>query len=185
MTIDPKILRACADGNRLAQNELYRVCYSPLMSVCMRYKQDRDDAAGMLNVGFLKILQNIGKYDTSTPFVAWIKRIMINTMIDDYRKGRKDQIIEHRDFSEPQFDVDGIDFKQADKEFDADEIRTIINELPNMTLKVFNLYAIDGYSHKEIAKMLGMSDGTSKWHLSNARQKIKEQLKIKLGIVGN
>lgn len=184
MIIDPKILRACADGDRRAQNELYRLCYSPLMSVCMRYKKDRDDAASMLNVGFLKILQNIHKYDSTTPFVAWIKRIMINTMIDDYRKTKKDQIVESRDFSERQVDIDGIDFNLADKQFDADQIRMIINELPEMTLKVFNLYAIDGYSHKEIGTMLGMSDGTSKWHLSNARQKIKEKLKSRLGIVG-
>ena len=70
MIIDPNILRACAEGDRRAQNELYRLCYSPLMSVCMRYKSDRDDAAAMLNVGFLKILQNIDKYQSSTPFVA-------------------------------------------------------------------------------------------------------------------
>lgn len=184
MIIDPNILRACADGDRRAQNELYRLCYSPLMAVCMRYKKDRDDAAAMLNVGFLKILQNIHKYESSTPFVAWIKRIMINTLIDDYRKGKKDSVIEHRDFSERQTDIDGIDFNLADKQFDADQIRNIINELPQMTLKVFNLYAIDGYSHKEIGEMLGMSDGTSKWHLSNARQKIKEKLKDRLGIVG-
>jgi len=184
MIIDLNILRACADGDRRAQNELYRLCYSPLMSVCMRYKKDRDDAAAMLNVGFLKILQNIDKYQSSTPFVAWIKRIMINTMIDDYRKSKKDSVIEHRDFSERQVDIDGVDFNQADKQFDADQIRHIINELPAMTLKVFNLYAVDGYSHKEIGEMLGMSDGTSKWHLSNARQKIKEKLKSRLGIVG-
>lgn len=182
MTIEPKILTACAAGDRRAQNELYRLCYSHLMSVCIRYKPDRDEAASMLNVGFLKILQNLDKYSSDTPFIAWIKRIMINTMIDDYRKHKKDQVVEQRDFNEPQFDIKGFDVNEADRAFDAAEIRAIIGELPEMTKKVFNLYAIDGYNHKEVAKMLGMSEGTSKWHLSNARKKLKELLKNRLGI---
>lgn len=182
MTIDPKILTACAEGNRRAQNELYQLCYSPLMSVCLRYKPDRDEAASMLNVGFLKILKNLDKYSVETPFIAWIKRIMINTLIDDYRKRKKDQVVEHRDFSEFQSDIKGFDFNAADQAFDAEQIRSIVNELPEMTKKVFNLYAIDGYNHKEVAKMLDMSEGTSKWHLSTARKKLKVILKSRLGI---
>ncbi|MBT8219338.1 MAG: RNA polymerase sigma factor [Bacteroidia bacterium] len=176
-------MSACIQGDRRAQNELYKLCYGPLMSVCTRYKSDRDEAAAALNVGFLKILQNLNRYNKKAPFIAWIKRIMINTMIDDYRKGKKEKLVDHRDFSEPQYDVEGIDFNQADLQFDADQILELIEELPTMTKRVFNLYAIDGYSHKEISKMLDMSDGTSKWHLSNARKKLKAKLKSRLGIV--
>ena len=175
MKVNRQLLSDCAQGDRRAQFQLYKSCYSVLMSVCMRYKKDQDAAAEVLNMGFLKILNNIGKYKEEVPFEAWIRRIMINTVIDEFRKNRKVQeLMESTDFTEDQNYTDYVDYNTADRLFDAEQLEAIIKRLPPVSQKVFNLYAIDGYTHKEIADMLGISDGTSKWHLSFARKKIKE-----------
>ena len=102
---------------------------------------------------------------------------MINVIIDDFRKNRKvRELIEHTDFTDYDKNTELIDFNLADQLFDAEQLEGFIKKLPPVSQKVFNLYAIDGYSHKEIAAMLGISDGTSKWHLSSGRKKIKEMM---------
>ena len=144
------------------------------MSVCMRYKVDYDESKSSVNAGFLKILNNLDRYDPKVPFEAWIKRIMINHVIDEFRKNRKVQeLIEYTDFIEKQV-PNLVDYNEADKAFDATDLEAMIKSLPPVTQKVFNLFAIDGYSHLEISKMLGISDGTSKWHVSSARKKLQE-----------
>jgi len=150
------------------------------MSVCMRYKIDYDEAKSSVNAGFLKILNNLDRYDPKVPFEAWIKRIMINHVIDEFRKNRKvKELIEYTDFNE-KYVLDMVDYNAADKEFDAADLEAMIRTLPPVTKKVFNLFAIDGYSHKEICKMLGIHDGTSKWHVSSARKKLQDMINQKL-----
>lgn len=171
------LLKKCIKGERRAQFDLYKQCYPILMRVCRRYRKNEDEVAGLLNEGFLKILNNLKKYDQKTPFEAWIKRIMINTLIDDFRKNRKEK--ERTIYAEPQKLVvigKALDYNEADRYFDAEHIKSIIHQLPEMNKQVFNLYAIDGFSHKEIAAQFGFSEGTSKWYLSKARQQIKELL---------
>lgn len=147
------------------------------MGVCVRYKKDQDEAKASVNEGFLKILNNLDKYNPKIPFEAWIKRIMINHVIDEFRKNRKVQeLIEYTDFSERNDADDPVDYNEADILFDAGDIEEMIKTLPPVTQKVFNLYALDGYPHKEIASLLKMSEGTSKWHLNSARKKLKELL---------
>jgi len=173
--VDRQLIKDVARGDRRAQFQLYKRGYSVLMGVCMRYKKNEEDAAAVLNQGFLKILNNINKYREEVPFEAWIRRIMINTVIDEFRKNRKvHELMETTDFSEQNKFTDYVDYNTADKIFDAEQLEAIIKMLPPVSQKVFNLFAIDGYSHKEIAEMLDISDGTSKWHLSFARKKIKE-----------
>ena len=102
---------------------------------------------------------------------------MINTLIDDFRKNRKvKELIEYTDFSQDEKFKDYTDYDSADKIFDVEQLELLIRNLPPISQKVFNLYAIDGYRHKEIAKMLGISEGTSKWHLSSARKKLQEMM---------
>jgi RNA polymerase sigma factor (sigma-70 family) len=178
MEIDALLLQQCRKGDRKGQYQLFRRCFPVLMSVCLRYKKDEGDAKAALNEGFLKILQNLDKYSSSTPFEAWIRRIMINTLIDDFRKNRKvRELMEYRDFSDNGSHQDPVDFNEADKMFDAEQLTALIRELPPMSQKVFNLFAIDGYSHKEVSDMLQISEGTSKWHLSFARKRLKEMIK--------
>ena len=171
------LLKKCTKGERRAQFDLYKQCYPTLMRVCRRYRKNEDEVAALLNEGFLKILTNLKKYDTKTPFEAWIKRVMINTLIDDFRKNRKEK--EHIIYAETHKLVvigKALDYNEADRYFDAEHIKSIIHRIPEMNKQVFNLYAIDGFSHREIGTKFGFSEGTSKWYLSKARQQIKELL---------
>ena len=175
--MDSQFLQKCIRGDRRAQFDLYKQCYPVLMAVCRRYRKNDDEVAAMVNAGFLKILDKLKSYKKDTPFEAWIKRIIINTLIDDYRKNKKEK--EHTFYAEtPRLVVLGkaIDYNEADKQFDAGHIKSIIHRLPPVDKQVFNLYAIDGFSHKEIATKLKFSEGTSKWYLSKARKQIKAML---------
>ena len=180
MKVNDSLIKDCLKGDRKAQFSLHKSCFSILMSVCIRYKVDKDEAKASVNAGFLKILNNLNRYNSAVPFEAWIKRIMINHVIDEFRKNRKVQeLIDYTDFSEKQI-PDNIDYNEADKAFDAEDIEDLIRSLPPVTKKVFNLFAIDGYSHKEIGEMLKISDGTSKWHLNSARKKLQEAINQKM-----
>jgi RNA polymerase sigma factor (sigma-70 family) len=175
MNISAQLLADCQRGDRRAQFQLYQSCFSTLMSVGMRYKKNESESAAVVNVAFLKILKNLDKYQTKAPFQAWIRRIMINTVIDEFRKNRKvRELIEHTDFEDFHSHDDLVTLNVADLNFDAEELENMIKRLPPVSQKVFNLFAIDGFSHKEIGTMLGISDGTSKWHLSFSRKKLKE-----------
>lgn len=146
-----------------------------LMSVCLRYQRNKEDAEFMLNQVFHKILINLERYDAKVPFEAWIRRIAINTCIDQFRKESRSKL----DYHEEPMDMAPItvmDYNEADKKFDAEELELMIKQLPPVSQKVFNLYVVDGFNHREIGEKLDMSEGTSKWHLSNARKKLKSLL---------
>ncbi len=178
MNIDATLLQACREHDRKAQSQLYKQCFSLLMSVCIRYKQDEEEARAVLNQGFLKILMNLDKYDLKIPFEAWTRRIMINTIIDEFRKYKKErEHTQYTDFGATDTFDEQVDYNTADQLFDVEDVTYFINQLPTVTQKVFNLYIIDGYSHKEIGEMLDMTEGTSKWHLSSARKRLKAMLK--------
>ena len=143
----------------------------------MRYRDSTEDAVAMLNEGFFKIVKNLEKFRGEVPFEAWIRRIMVNTLIDDFRKNRrKRENTEHHDFTDTNIHAQLVNFNLADLAFDAEELLAMIKTLPPMSQKVFNLFAIDGYSHREIGEMLGITGGTSKWHLSFARQRLRNLL---------
>jgi len=175
--IDLQVISAASDGDRKAQYLLYKACYDILFGVCLRYLKDEDDAVEMMNQGFMKILTNLGSYKTHIAFEAWIKRIMINVLIDDFRKNNKHkQSTRYTDFSEgPQQNI-MHDTNTYEQDIDVQEIQRYINMLPDLTQKVLNLFAIDGYTHVEISKMLGISEGTSKWHLYKARKHMQEMM---------
>jgi RNA polymerase sigma factor (sigma-70 family) len=179
--ISQLLLQDAAKGDRKAQFQLYKSCFNVLMGVCMRYRRSEEEAAAMVNEGFLKIVNNLPKYTADTPFEAWIRRIMINTLIDDFRKNRKvNELIQSQDFTDTNNHNGLVDFNTADLNYDAGQLEGMIRALPPMSQKVFNLFAIDGYGHLEIGELLGISEGTSKWHLSFARQRLREML-VKVG----
>jgi RNA polymerase sigma factor (sigma-70 family) len=173
MIIQPSLIALCIKQDRKAEFELYKLTYSYLMSICMRYSKDKDTASESLNLGFLKILKNLTSYKSSIPFKSWIRRVMVNTLIDEYRKNKREkekimyvnEYYDSPDFSEVNEALSRLNYQQ---------LLSQINLLPEATKKVFNLFAIDGYSHKEIGEMLMISEGTSKWHVNAARQKLKE-----------
>jgi RNA polymerase sigma factor (sigma-70 family) len=172
MIVRPELIKECIDRNRRAEYDLYKLTYSYLMSICIRYTRNEDTAKESLNIGFLKILNNLEKYRSEMPFKAWIRKIMINTVIDEFRKQKHHsaaiQYVEEYDESAYS------ELNKVIEKIDSAEILNLITQLPPASKEVFNLYVVDGYSHKEIAELLSISEGTSKWHLNAARQKLKD-----------
>ena len=141
----------------------------------MRYSKDKDSASESLNTGFLKILKNLNTYKPNIPFKSWIRRVMVNTLIDEYRKNKRER--EKITYVGEYFDTsDFSEVNEALSRLNYQQLLAQINLLPEATKKPFNLFAIDGYSHKEISEMLMISEGTSKWHVNAARQKLKEYI---------
>ena len=175
MNIELDLITACVNKERRAQYELYKLTYSYLMSICVRYTNSRESAEDGLNKGFLKILLNIEKYKPEIPFKIWIRKIMVNTLIDEYRKEKKQR--ENIKYVETYIETDDYaDVNSALTKMNVEQIRSFISKLPPTSQKVFNLYVIDGFAHKEIASMLDMSEGTSKWHLNFSRQELKSMI---------
>jgi len=177
MNIEQELLQRCIDKERKAQFALYKQLYGFMMSICLRYCNNREDAQSLLNLGYLKLLNNLEKYRQDVPFGLWARRVMINTIIDEYRKNKKEkELLEYHDFSERNDEESLVEINDAVKRMDVAEIQQHIDKLPNVSRRVFNLFVVDGFGHKEISAMLGMSEGTSKWHLNNAREKLKEYI---------
>jgi len=175
MVVEIDLITACLRKERKAEYELYRRTYPYLMSICYRYVNSREEAQEMLNVGFLRILNNLDKYKPEIEFKTWARKVMINILIDEYRKEKKHhQVIEY--IEEYRDSADYSELNEALVKMNVDQIHALITKLPPVSQKVFNLYAVDGYTHKEIAEMLNMSEGTSKWHLHASRNKLKEMI---------
>jgi RNA polymerase sigma-70 factor (ECF subfamily) len=175
--ITADLLKACLQDDRKAIKYLYEHCFKKLMPVCYRYHNNEEDARSSLNIGFIKILKGLDTIDEKVNFAAWSKRIMINTLIDEYRKKKNYQ--NHVTSKETERELD-VEAGPADNEAESDlgyqNLLMLIAQLPEISGRVFNLYVIDGYNHKEIGELLGMSEGTSKWHLSTARKLLREKL---------
>lgn len=182
MPISKELLKSCLEKDRRAQHLLYKECFSFLMRVGYRYAKDKEEAVSLLNNAFLKILTQLNKYNEEIEFEYWAKKVMVNSIIDEFRKQKKyNETFIVKDWSEDIEQNLFIDKDRADKKYDLEEILILIKSLPNATQNVFNLFVIDGYSHKEIASMLHISEGTSKWHLSEARKILIK--KIESGII--
>lgn len=180
MPVDIKLLKACMKNEQKAQEELYEACFLFLMPICMRFHRNENDARAIYNVAFLKIVDNLSTTDfTEVPFVAWARRVMRNALIDEYRMNRKyNEKISNRD-NEREIEYHAKDAVRnaAESKFNEDSILNLLDELKPDTKRVFILYAIEGYAHKEIAEIMDIPVGTSKWHLSLARKELKELLK--------
>lgn len=180
MTVEPQLLKRCLREERKAQYELYRACHPVLWSICRRYQPDEQTALASLNMGFYKILSNLDRYKAETPFEAWVRRIMINLLIDEFRKNEKErQQVQYPDPRQWQVIDEELE-AEAEALLSMEQLQAMIQLLPNMTRQVFNLYAIDGYRHKEIADWLSISEGTSKWHLAEARKRLQQMVRQQL-----
>lgn len=175
--IDQKIINACRKNDRRAQEKMYEWCYVKLMPTCMRYHRNEEDARSILNLSFVKICKNLDKLKESTPFEAWVRRILMNTIIDEFRKNKNYlQLVDAKETErELEIHVTSVENSVWSK-LEMDVLMGLLKKLPDVSRKVFNLYVIDGYTHKEIGNMLDISDGTSKWHLSNARKLLREMV---------
>lgn len=167
-------IRACAARERWAQRKLYEDYYGALMGVCLRYANNSDDAMDILHDGYIKIFRNIGKYQPGTSLIAWMRRIMVNTAIDYYRKRARRRT---EDISQAYGVQSGG--PDAVSLLSAEEILGSIQKLSPAYRAVFNLYVIEGYPHKEVADILGITESTSRSNLVKARIKLKEMLGAK------
>ncbi len=182
MTITPDLLQAAREGDRKAQYQLYRQCFPVLMAVCRRYRRDEGEVLAALNDGYLKILQNLHRYPPEAPFEAWIRRIQINTLIDLFRREAKwrDKVLLSEKMEQHSDAGGGVDWNEADRRFDAAQLEDLLQRLPPVSRQVFNLFALDGFSHAEIGAMLEISEGTSKWHVSFARSQLRNWIRAGL-----
>ena len=177
MDITNEIIKSCNSDDRKAINLLYEHCFRFLMPICYRYHKNEEDARAALNNGFLKILNGLKKLEGDVNFNAWSKRIMVNTLIDEYRKNKKynSQILKSDSETELDYHSTGSS-NSAESNLGYENIMELLTELPEISAIVFKLFVIEGYSHKEIGEQLEMSEGTSKWHLSTARKQLRERL---------
>ena len=166
------LIEGCVKNDRRAQELLYKKFYAAMAALCARYISNEQDSMQVLNDGFLKVFKNIQSFDVAKAGIyTWVRKIMINTAISFLRK---QPIVYAGDISA--LDQEATIENSIIQKLDADELLSIIKKLPKATQLVFNLYTVDGFNHREIAEMLGISEGTSKWHVSEARKQLKQSI---------
>lgn len=168
-----RIIEGCKKDDRKAQEQLYRNFYRAMMTLCLRYTQNEADAMEVLNTGFYKVYKNIARYDKSkATLYTWIRTIIINSCLDFIRNHHTltgaGELEQAADIHVPPAAISSLS---------AAEILKLVRELPPVTQAVFNLYVLEGYNHREIGELMKISDGTSKWHLSEARKKLQTILR--------
>ncbi len=159
-----EIIYKCREENNGAQTALYRLFSSKMYGVCLRYARDSSEAEDILQEGFLRVFTKIRQFEFKGSFEGWMRRIMVNTALEKFRKNDRLYPVEEMSIYEATNWVD-----ETISSITADDLLRIIQELPPRYRMVFNLYAIEGYSHLEIGEMMNISEGTSKSNLSRAR----------------
>ncbi|MFC3200145.1 RNA polymerase sigma factor [Parapedobacter deserti] len=171
VTIDG-LYEGCKAGSRQAQEKLYRAMASKMLGVCMRYARSTFEAEDILQTGFIKVFSSMESYRGEGSFEGWIRRIIVNTAIEMYRKNmRSMQPVELENAHEGMQEAFSMDAMECE------DLLRIIQALPDGYRIVFNMYALEGFSHKEIAEALRISEGASKSQLSRARTWLKEKIK--------
>ncbi|MEO6963541.1 MAG: sigma-70 family RNA polymerase sigma factor [Puia sp.] len=169
-----RLISGCKKNDRKAQEQLYRAFHGSMSMICMRYTKHQQDASVVLNNGFLKVFLKINQYDASrSAFGTWMQKIMVNTAIDFLREKSR---FHPADLAA--IKVEAAIESDVILKMNADALLALIREMPASTQLVFNLFTIDGFNHREIGEMLGISEGTSRWHLNQARNQLKQSLMI-------
>lgn len=164
-----ELINDCKNNNRKAQEQLYRLYSGKLFAVCLKYSRNYAEAQDNLQDGFLIIFQKIGQYSFKGSFDGWLKRVMINNVLQQYRHQTFLSLVNEDIAEDYEIELD-------DDDISLDYLLKIIQELPDRYRLVFNLYVIDGYSHAEIAEMLNINIGTSKSNLARGRMILKEKI---------
>lgn len=167
-----EIIRLAIENNRVAQQRIYAKFSPKMLSVCRQYIKDIHQAEDMMITAFMKVFVNLKNFEQKGSFEGWIRRIMVNECISHIRVQKKVSFMEDENFFEGSFN-------NIESQFSVEDIQFLIDNLPDGYRMIFNLYAVEGYKHQEIASMLGINEGTSKSQLSHARKILKEQI-IKL-----
>lgn len=164
--LEDELIKQCIAGNPLSQKQLYEKYSRKMMGVCMRYAENYEEAQDVLQDGFIKLFEKLDSYSGSGSFEGWMRRLFVNTALDAYRKNKQER---------QTLDIDDVGYFLSEKELVTDKIAAedllkILQKIPTGYRAVFNMYAIEGYSHKEIGEMLGISESTSKSQYSRARE---------------
>ncbi|MFK8038270.1 MAG: RNA polymerase sigma factor [Crocinitomicaceae bacterium] len=172
------IIQGCIKGKRKYQKQLFEQYYGKMKSVCMRYARDEDEAQDMVQNGFIKVFDKLAVYNFTGSFEGWVRRIMVNTAIDFIRKHKNKTYSLEDDHMLASDSEDGIvlDEEVFELNFKAQKAVEAIGRLSAGYKMVFNLYVMEGYTHKEIAEYIGISEGTSKSNLAKAKQKLRALL---------
>lgn len=173
MDSQEKIIKACIKGNRKAQKELYTTYADKMYILCLRYAKDEDEAKDILQDGFIKVFLKLKQFNNKGSFEGWIRRIIVNTALEKFRD--KNYLFAVN--MENNYEAGEKEYDHILSEITANDLLKLVQELTPQYRMVFNLYAIEGYSHKEICKMLNIKEGTSKSNLSRAREILKEKVK--------
>ena len=169
--LNPKLIEGCVNKDRKSQKELYKLYYGYALRICLRYSKNKDEAVEVVNDGFMKVFIHIARYRSEQSFNSWLSTIMINTAIDQYRKRIKqlemDELKEQHQVEDRENILSHINYEDLIK---------LVQKLSAAYRAVFNLFAIDGYTHEEISELLQISVGTSKSNLFKARENLKKML---------
>lgn len=166
------VIAFCLKKDPRAQKALIKLFYGYTKSISSRYSGTKEETEEIINDSFLKVFNNLSKYDHTLPFKAWLRTIVVNTAIDSYRRNQK---YAH------QVDIEEVELVDLNDDIitkiSAEEILVLIQQLTPAYRMVFTLYVIEGYNHKEIAQLLGIKEGTSKSNLQDARKKLQQSIK--------
>jgi len=166
-----QLIKECKKNELKAQEQLYRLFSGKLFSVCLKYSRNKTEAEDNLQDSFITIFNKISQYKFKGSFEGWMRRVTVNTVMQKYRAQDVFDIVNEDAIEDVEVQVD-------EEGLSMDLLLSIIQELPDRYRMVFNLYVLDGYSHKEIGKMMGISDGTSKSNLARARNILKEKIEV-------
>jgi RNA polymerase sigma factor (sigma-70 family) len=169
---DSDLIRGCLSGDSRMQEALYNRFAPKMYAVCLRYSNNADDAQDLLQEGFVKIFKNLDRFRAEGSFEGWVRRVFVNTSIEHYR--RKVNLVSASDREEAY--IEDHSSNALDKLAEKDIIK-LVQELSPGYRAVFNMYAIEGYSHKEIGAILGISEGTSKSQLARAKGILQKKVK--------
>ena len=172
VTLYNQLIESCRNNNRDAQYRLYNLLSGKMFAVCLRYAKHREAAEDLLQEGFVKVFTNIDKFRGEGSFEGWVRRIIVNTAVEHYRKSTK---------MYPMVNVDDVNkdipWTDTGDDLELEDLMKMINKLSHGYKTIFNLYVVEGYSHKEIAEMLEISEGTSKSQLARARYLLMEMVR--------
>lgn len=172
------LIRNCIRGNASAQERLYRHLYGTMMAVCLRYTRDREQAQDILQDGFIKVFASMSRFSFEGSFEGWVRRIMVNTAIDFFRKKKTDFVLLGENSSVEDFAevVDEADEEERMYDFTPEDIVKAMQSLTPAYRTIFNLYVFENLAHHEIAERLGISTGTSKSNYAKAKRNLRKIL---------
>lgn len=171
MISDADLIKGCIEGDRRMQKQLYDQFSPKMYAVCLRYMGNADDAQDILQEGFIKIFKNLERFRGDGSFEGWVRRIFVNTAIEHIRKKKLNLSLTEKE--------DTIEFKSVSAldNINEKDLLKIVSDLSPGYRSVFNLYVVEGFSHKEIGELLGINEGTSKSQLARARMILQQKIK--------